>query len=179
MLANHLQKTEQKSVLVALVAYGDVGPYNNRKPVTVLTPRFAAESEGLGEMLKNVEKTGIPGVNQQVDAGVYAALDSLDWNPDPACRRLLVVCGNAPPYEEGAGSRRHTTDELVRLARQRRVTILGMLAASQENTDVREQMRSFLLQLCGRTGGRMADLGSKSYCNHWTWGERRFEPITR
>ena len=182
-LANYLQQGEDQKnadpkVTIAAVVYGDVGRYNNRKPVTLITPRFAPSSEDLDEAVRGVEKTGEPGVEQRVDAGVFEALTKLDWNADAGCRRLLIIFGNSPPHDEGNEYREHTADELVQLARQRRVTILGMLAESDEDVESDQRMKSFLLDLCMRTGGHLADLQSQSRWAYWAGIQGRIVAIT-
>lgn len=164
-------KGEESTTSFALVIYRDKDAPSG--PVTVAVSEFTEDVTELDKALKAVKtETGQPYFNELVDVGLHTAMTKLNWMPrnrDAEVTRWVVVCGDAPPYPEGA--RQHSVEELSKLAREQGIEVNGVLCNSgflrpgpkmQDLLKVAEEQlpasRDFLTTLAKNSGGKFFDM---------------------
>lgn len=143
------------TVEVALIVYRDF--LSPSGPVQILTAGIPTgftefSDPKLYQLLGSIQtEDGTPSMPEQVDRGVYAALTGLDWNMDDQVTRVVILAGDAPPWEDeylneatsnafkakyrgldriGTTFRGHSTDSLIALAREKGITIYSILCNS-------------------------------------------------
>lgn len=168
-------------VELALVVYRDTDAQSG--PVVVPQTEFTADMSRFSDLLRQTQtETGEPYFNELVDQGLHAALTQLQWlTADENATRWIILFGDAPPYPEGAdGYRRYSTDELVKLANRRAVSIYALLTNSRfaqpgpENErlqkvakEKRPEAARFLGVLTDQTGGRLLDMWDQQQVSKW------------
>ncbi|NOX55130.1 MAG: tetratricopeptide repeat protein [Planctomycetes bacterium] len=146
---------------------------------------FDRDLEQIIQTLQSISlEPGDPGFPEQVDRGVYAALTQLQWAADDDVTRVIVVAGDAPPWDEQYTDYRrcprwwtywedekaqprplrgYTTAELAELARSKGVTICT-IACNSGVTDRtvferhRPELQKFFRELAEASGGTFLDL---------------------
>ena len=126
----------------------------------------ATIATGLAQL---VPESGAPYFYEQVDAGLYAAMNELAWSRDEAVHRWIFLIGDAPPFRAGfsepanKASRRYDSELLKRVAEQKRIRVHGLLCPSRkEDSAVYQQVlpecRQFFEDITSATGGMLLDL---------------------
>lgn len=161
-------------------------------PVEIVTGRpgkhfvdFDVDFEVLRARLNGITlEVGHPGAEEQVDQGIGIALQDLDWLPGDKVSRLLVVAGDAPPWQEEFTDwnknpkfwtyweknekspqplRKYSTRQLVDWAQKKEVSIFALACdkaarVSQADHIRLGQMRDFFDQITKQTSGKFLDL---------------------
>lgn len=159
-------------VQFAVVVYRDSDCRSG--PVEFVLPRFTEDVASVLQALASIEpQTGRPYFPEAVDQGLYAALDQLNWSESDDATRWIMLCGDAPPYQEGSRFRRFSDQQIFNLARRRDVHVNSILCLSgftelvpdasnfkliQTALKLRPQLVLFLAETCAATGGRFLDL---------------------
>ena len=187
-------QTGARKAEVAFVVYRDLyegpdtKPRKREQPVVVLAldrysnERLAfldlpAQRQTVEMHLKKLNvSTGLPGPQEQVDWGIHAALDQLNWTVDEEVGRIVFVAGDAPPWDmrwhtsdpdwkshyDKLGFhgdkrlRQYSTQSLVDLANKKQVRIFSVMCAgsSNQNSALRAELETFFTRLARGTGGR-------------------------
>lgn len=188
------RNSDQVDIEVAIVVYRDVlretdeGRYVEIDPVEIPSGRFRACAEAKGELEKafaKIEKrSGVPAYPEQVDRGLHAALTRLEWDPHEDVTRLIILAGDAPPWDEAymepgttprwqglenttTTLRGYSDEQLIGLANEKDIQISSVLCntgfeVSPVIQDFQNEFRRFLDQLAARTQGQFLDLWDDS-----------------
>lgn len=156
------------SVSIAIVVYRDTKAPSGT--VSMVLPNF---SEDLIEIANKIDEirveTGAPYFDERVDEGIQAALTKLPWSDKPDVSRWLILCGDAPPYPESTEHRRHSLQDLIKLAKDKKVAVYGLSVNSgttsaiadkikATSTDLRPEFSQFMTRLADATGGKTRNL---------------------
>ena len=120
-------------------------------------------------LAKLTPESGAPYFYEQVDAGLYAAMNELAWSEDEAVERWIFLIGDAPPFQAGFSEpankarRQYESELLKRMAEQKKIRVHGLLCPSrEEDTAVYQQVlpecRQFFEDITSATGGMLLDL---------------------
>lgn len=170
-----MRKTgDESTISVALVVYRDQKASSGPAVATLGT--FTSDLDAVRNALREVKtETGDPFFEEQVDLGISRALKDLPWAERTAdVSRWVLICGDAPPYPEDAGSERRTctTDELVTLATEKDIQVYAILcnsgfanAEGARNAELattaqqaRGAARLFFDRLSSASGGKYLDM---------------------
>jgi tetratricopeptide (TPR) repeat protein len=100
-------------------------------PVSVMLPKFTSDLDAFRQALAGVKtQDGAPFFAERVDEGIHAALE-LNWSSAEEVTRWIIVCGDAPPYNEGQTDprlrRKYGNNALIREAKEKDITINSVL----------------------------------------------------
>lgn len=154
-------------VEIAVIIYRDLlvssVPLKRRdKPVEILTGGdegvggfllFSEDAERLTEILSSITlESGDPGFPEQVDRGLFAALNDLNWSAEKNVTRIILLAGDAPPWDEkyldsarqpawwqnqSLTLRGHSDAELQEIANNKEIAIYSVACNSGIRADVR------------------------------------------
>lgn len=186
-----LQRENQVDISVGIVVYRDRD--SSAGPVEFVLKNFESNLDVVAEkMSKIVVDIGDPYYREQMDAGIWSALDQLNWSDDDETSRWILVIGDAPPYPEGTPDlRTRSTSELVKKAQEKKIQIYGMVTASGFlNPEMQHQKlrktaelerpltRQFLQEVCQATNGKVVDLLNPQEIQYWMTSTLSVRPIT-
>ena len=190
---------------LAVIVYRDLGSPSGS--VTIVTPKDESNkgiflSASGSEMFDSVDsittESGAPRFPEQVDRGLYAAINDLNWNVDAS--RSIILAGDAPPFDEAEMKtkepgfndvlRMHSNSELVAAAKSKEIKIFSILcnAGFSQNNDPqllrvaalsRPKMRSFANALATETGGKVLDLSNPRLAEELLDDSLSLEPLTK
>lgn len=161
-------------IRMTAVIYRDTGA---KHPIQVVSKDFLSVADFKAQFEKMEIDTGEPWYQERVDEGLHTAIEELKWSPknkdNDQIARLIILCGDAPPYAEEAGDafRKYTTSKLGELANSKGVTVhcircaSGFAQGDPRNAQLlnvanqyRPEMIRFLSEVSHKTGGEYKDL---------------------
>lgn len=134
--------------------------------------RFTTNASLLSRTLQEIKpEDGSPYFEELVDVGVYSALTALDWDMNEETSRWIIIFGDAPPYSNSVEYRQYHEDDLVAIAKEKKISISSVLCSSGFIGDHQDKnaladtyetalpmTRTFMSDLADRTGGAHLDL---------------------
>jgi hypothetical protein len=172
------------TVAVAVVVYRDSKAPSG--PVSLVVSKFTEDVAEISQKLDEVRlETGAPYFDELADAGIHAALTQLPWSDNSDVSRWLLLCGDAPPYPEGAESRKFPLADLIKTATEKRVRVYGLSVKSGSDLPIAEEIKTtsdalrpecaaFMARLAEATGGKARNLWDRDA----VLAELRQKPIT-